>query len=152
MGKSELARSTVAEQSAEALHSLKGYLRDLPASSQAQLRLLNEPNGREPQINVPVEALIIFAQVLEKLAQGHTVTVAAESAELTSRQAAEILNVSCSYLEKLLDDDVFPHHRVGNERRVWLADLLAYKQRDLLRRRRIAAELTAEAQEMGLYD
>ncbi len=33
-----------------------------------------------------------------------------------------------------------------------LADLLAYKQRDLPRRRRIAAELTAESQEMGLYD
>ncbi len=77
---------------------------------------------------------------------------AAESPELTLHEAAAILNVPSPYLEKLLEAEAFPHHRVGNERRVWLADVLSYKQSDLLHRRRIAAELTAESQELGLYD
>ncbi len=153
MGKPELARPTIAEQSAEALRSLKGFLRERsPSSLHARLRLLSEKNGREPQISVPVEALALFAEVLEHLAQGHTVRVASESPELAPREAAAILNVPRTYLEKLLDDAAFPHHQVGDERRVWLADLLSYKQRDLLRRRRIASELTAESQAMGLYD
>ncbi len=152
MGKSELARSTVAEQSAEALRDLRGFLRERPPSPHARLRLLSETSGQEPQLAVPVEALALFAEVLEQLAQGHTVSVAAESPELAIHEAAVVLNVPSSYLEKLLDDDAFPHHQVGNERRVRLADLLSYKQRDLSRRRRIAAELTAEAQTMGLYD
>ena len=151
MGKSNLARSAAAEQSAEALRDLKGYLRERPAPH-ARLRLLSEADGRESQIAVPVEALALFAEVLEQLAEGHTVRVASTSPELELHEAAAILNVPSPYLEKLLDDEAFPHHQVGNERRVWLADLLSYKQRDLLHRRRIAAELTAESQEMGLYD
>ncbi len=153
MGKSELARAIVAKQSAEALRDLKGYLRGWPPSApHARLRLLSDTEGRESQIAVPVEALALLAEVLEQLAQGHTVKIAPESPELAPHEAAAILNVPSPHLEKLLDDEAFPHHQVGNERRVWLADLLAYKQRDLLRRRRIAAELTVESQEMGLYD
>jgi len=89
--------------------------------------------------------------VLEQLAQGHTVKVAAESPEITPKEAAAVLNVSVPFFEELLDGDELAYHRIGNQRRIWLSDVLAYKQRDLLRRRRIATELTAESQEMGLY-
>ena len=153
MSRSNLASTTVAEQSAEALETLRGYLRERPPSSpDARMRLLSEADGREPQIAVPVEALALFLEVLEQLAQGHAVKVASESPELALYEAAAILNVPEPFLDGLLDDGAFPYRRVKSERRVRLADVLSYKQRDLFGRRRIAAELTAESQEMGLYD
>ena len=153
MSRPNLASSTIAEQSAEALEALRGFLRERPPSSpDARMRLLSEADDREPQIAVPVEALVLFVEVLEQLAQGHTVRVASDSPELALHEAAAILNVPRPFLDKLLDDGAFPYHQVENERRVWLADVLSYKRRDLLGRRQIASELTAEAQEMGLYD
>lgn len=153
MGKASFSDSTVARQSAEALRDLQAYLAARQAgSSHARLRLLNESSGREVVIAVPMEALALFAEVLQQLAEGRAVKVAPESADLALLDAAAVLNVSCPYLEKLLDEGELSYHEVGLERRVRLADLLAYKQSDLLRRRRIAAELTAESQAMGLYD
>ncbi len=76
--------------------------------------------------------------------------VAAGSRELSLEEAAALLNVSLSYVAKLLEDGELPHRRVGDGQRIELRDLVAYKQRDLARRRRILAELTAEAQDMDL--
>ncbi len=83
-------------------------------------------------------------------AREHGVTAAPGARELSIEEAAAVLNVSEAGLAQLLDDGELPHSGAGDERRVDLGSLIAYKQGDLTRRRRILAELTAEAQEMGL--
>ncbi len=100
---------------------------------------------------VPREAAVLLAKVLGFLASGEGVTVVPDSAELTTQQAAEFLNVSRPYLIKLLESDQIPYRLVGTHRRVRFRDLREYKSRDDLDRRRAADELTGLSQELGLY-
>ncbi len=104
------------------------------------------------QVVIPTVAFRFFVDVLAELANGNAVTVAPVHAELTTQQAADLLNVSRPYLIKLLDEEQIPYRRVGNRRKVQLVDVLDYKQRDAARRREILDELTREAEELGLYD
>lgn len=139
----------VAKQAAQAVAVLSDVLQSSPPSSTRLRVSVDGPSG-ETQITVPVQAFMIFVEVLQELAKGNAVTVAPVHAELTTQQAADLLNVSRPYLIKLLGEGKIPHRRVGNRRKVRLVDLLDYKRRDEARGQKLLSELTAEAQEMGL--
>lgn len=87
---------------------------------------------------VPREAAVLLAQVLGYLANGEGVNVMPDSAELTTQQAADFLNVSRPHLIKLLESEKIPFRLVGTHRRIKFKDLSEYKSRDDLERRRVA--------------
>jgi excisionase family DNA binding protein len=103
-------------------------------------------------IDVPGELLAMLRAVVEQLSAGNGVSVASLHAELTTVEAAEMLGVSRPHLVKLLEQGAMPHRMVGSHRRVRLVDVLAYRDRQDEQSRRALDELTAQAEELGLYD
>jgi excisionase family DNA binding protein len=140
--------SQTVAQAAEAIDTLERFLRDRPAADALTVKLVAD--GTDATITVPGPALSLLVDVLAQIANGNAVTVAPVHAELTTQQAADLLNVSRPYLVKLLEDGAIPHRRVGNRRRVLLADLITYKRIDDAKRSEAADQLTAEAQRLGL--
>ena len=91
--------------------------------------------------------------VLEAMAAGRGVTIIPQSAELTTAQAAEVLNVSRPFLIKLLEQKEIPHRKVGRHRRVLMEDVMTYKAAIDAEREAVLDRLAAEAQEQGMgYD
>jgi excisionase family DNA binding protein len=92
----------------------------------------------------------IIEELLSKLAQGKAVQVLSLEPEITTQQAAEILNVSRPYIVKLVEEGVIPHRKVGPRRRLYLEDVLAYKARLDAKRQKALQALANDLQEMNL--
>lgn len=71
----------------------------------------------------------VLLHVLQLMGSGTGFRVLPVSEELSTQQAADILNVSRPYLVKILEQGVIPFTNVGRHRRVRMVDLIAYKSR-----------------------
>ncbi len=104
------------------------------------------------RLPLPESVQRLLARVVHELVRGNAVTVVPVQADLTTQEAADLLNVSRPFLVKLLEAGEIPFHRVGTHRHVSLEDVLAYRRRRGQGRREALAELLREAQAVGLYD
>lgn len=115
--------------------------------------------GRHPQlvgdggtIAVPVTLFRVLREVVPLLLEGKSVSIIASDEELTTQQAADILNVSRQHVVNLITAGAIPAHKAGTHRRIALQDLLEYRDR---RRASQEAALDALARlslEEGMYD
>ena len=100
-------------------------------------------------VDIPTPALSLLREILDHMAHGKGVAVTPLYAELTTRQAADLLQVSRTHLVQLLDEGRIPCRKVGSHRRVRVEDILAYRHETESRRRQALDELTALDQELG---
>lgn len=102
------------------------------------------------QVELPTSALRLLVDILAELADGNAVKVVPVHAELTTQEAADMLNVSRPHLVKLLEDGVLPFHRTGKHRRVRFADLMRYKDARDRAAEQAMGELARQSQELKM--
>jgi excisionase family DNA binding protein len=124
--------------------------RKLGRRASIRIRLLDDGSDEAETVAVPTSAVRLFLHLLTEMSQGNAVTLIPTHAELTTQQAADLLNVSRPYVVKLLDERKIPCRSVGKYRRVRFDDLLAYKRKDDEARAKVLDQLTAEGQELGM--
>jgi excisionase family DNA binding protein len=107
------------------------------------------PKGES--IAVPESVFYVLERVVQVMARGDAITVVPVGKELTTQQAADLLNVSRQYLVRLLEADRIPYKKTGKHRRLRIEDVLAFKETRDQDRRRGLAELTRLTQEFGGY-
>jgi excisionase family DNA binding protein len=107
--------------------------------------------GTEDALIIPRATVVMFAQILGLLAQGRGVQIIPKEVELSTQQAADMLNVSRPYLIGLLESDQIPFRKVGRHRRVKFEDLVNYQRQDDLRRRVAADKLAELSEDLDLY-
>lgn len=108
------------------------------------------PNGET--IELPQSVFDVLRQVIYHMMRGRAIFIFPEQQELTTQEAADILNVSRPYLIKLLDEDKIPYTTVGSHRRIRLSDLMSYKRLRDAERERGLNEIARMSQEFGVYD
>ena len=101
------------------------------------------------QVEIPEDVYRVLRKVVDALASGLAVTVAPQATMLTTQQAADLLGVSRPTVVKILEHGGIPYERVGNHRRVLLADVLAYRDQ---RRAAQYAALEATAVDLDAHD
>lgn len=109
-----------------------------------------DQNDKAHQVELPTSALRLLVDILGELANGNAVKVVPVHAELTTQEAADMLNVSRPHLVKLLEEGALPFHRTGRHRRVRFSDLMEYKTRRDQESNAAMDELAAQAQELGM--
>ena len=133
-----------------AIARASGQLLSRYARNKAPLKLRVTDGEQVEPIELPAGAVALLMDILEAMAAGQGVTIIPENAELTTVQAADMLNVSRPFLIKLLDEQKIPHRKVGKHRRIRMEDVMAYKASVDAERQSVLDQLAAEAQEQEM--
>jgi len=135
---------------AQGQRALAAYLADeQPIAPTQHIQILDHRNQAH-QIELPTTALRLLANVLSEMADGNAVQIVPVHTELTTQEAASLLNVSRPHLVKLLEAGDIAFHRTGKHRRVRLADLMQYKQARMRVSEAAMAELARLSQELSM--
>lgn len=106
--------------------------------------------GDEARIKMPGKVLGHLQKILQSMAEGKAVFLIDNEEELTTQEAADILNISRPYLVKLLESGEIPFTKVGKHRRVRFEDLNEYNKKRQSKRQRGLRELAKQAQELNM--
>lgn len=82
------------------------------------------------ELVLPSAVKTLLMHLLTEMSRGNAVTIIPIHAELTTQEAADVLNVSRPYLIGLLEKGELPHHMVGTHRRVKFEDISAYRKKE----------------------
>ena len=112
-------------------------------------RFVIEGQAQE-SVTLPATALRLLVDILVQMAEGNAVSIIPVRAELTTQEAAELLNVSRPQMVSLVESGEIPYRKVGSHRRILAKDVLAYKAKIDEARLKTLAELSEQAQKLKM--
>ena len=101
-------------------------------------------------VTVPRSALDFLFSILSNMAEGKAISLVPSDTEITTQQAADMLNVSRPHVVKLLESGAIPYKKTGSHRRIRLEDLKAYHEKLKVQRNAGLKQLAKQAQELQL--
>lgn len=122
----------------------------LATRSDTQCIQIFDDRNQAHQVELPTSALRLLVEILAELADGNAVQVVPVHAELTTQEAADLLNVSRPHLVKLLEEGALPFHKTGKHRRIRFADLMQFKAERDRSSEQAMEELAQQAQELNM--
>lgn len=101
-------------------------------------------------LNIPKKALSLLFDILNNMAEGKSITLIPSNTELTTQQAADMLNVSRPHLVKILEAGEIQFKKAGTHRRIELKNLIEYDSKIKQNRKEKLNFLVKQAQELKL--
>lgn len=101
-------------------------------------------------ITIPKKALSLLITILSNMSEGKSITIVPTDSEVSTQQAADMLNVSRPHLVKLLESGKIPFKKIGSHRRILLNDLISYEKGLQKTREQQLKFLAEQAQDLNL--
>lgn len=140
----------VEREVAAAVESQRALAAFLSTQFETQRIQIFDAKNQAHQVELPTSALRLLVDVLSELAEGNAVKVVPIHAELTTQEAADMLNVSRPHLVKLLESGALAFHKSGKHRRIRFADLMTFKTEQDRASAQAMEALAKQAQELQL--
>ena len=103
-------------------------------------------------VPLPARAVEMIVAVLTAMAERKPISLIPHTAELTTQQAADFLNVSRPHLVGLLEKEQIPYRKVGSHCRIRVADLQAFKEESNRSRREAIARRWRKLRHSSFHD
>lgn len=127
---------------------LKGVSNKLRTDSTPSVKIKIQETGEF--ITIPKNALSLLITILSNMSEGKSITIVPTESEVSTQQAADMLNVSRPHLVKLLENNTIPFKKVGSHRRILLRDIATYEKSLRRIRENKLKFLSEQAQDLNL--
>jgi excisionase family DNA binding protein len=108
-------------------------------------------DGKE-EIILPQTVFQVLRQIVHLMMQGRAIFIVPADKEVSTQEAADVLNVSRPFLIKLLEEGKIPFINVGSHRRIRFSDLMDFKKKRDAKREQALEKIAQLSQELGLYE
>ena len=142
----------VHEPTVEEIEAAGAAARALAGAARGRQLSVTDDTGKSEPVQLPATLFGTLIKVLAQIGNGNAIAVVPIQAELTTQQAADLLNVSRPHLIKLLEAQELPFHMAGTHRRMRAQDVLNFKFKSDQRREAALGAIAAIDGDLGLYD
>jgi excisionase family DNA binding protein len=143
------------------MSTVTGTPRGVSSKDAAQIRALRElvqrgavkvVGSKGKSVPLPQPVVTLLDEILKNMQVGKAVSIVSEHQQLTTQRAANLLGVSRPFMVRLVEEGKIPYHMVGSHRRVYLKDVLKYKQQRDKERHDAINRMARMELEAGTYD
>lgn len=104
------------------------------------------------RVDLPDEMIGVLAQVAQAMSQGLAVSVVPHTMMISTQEAADMLSISRPTLVKMLVAGKIPYEQRNRHRRLFLSDVVEYRERQRRLGSEALADMVADSQSLGDYD